>query len=98
MENGDFVTRNIVGFGFGPQNYSVCISRYYLDTSAKRMKRSDGGKLSAPRNESSNGDLPITVPGRARDGNASQTTRWYSKKTANSGLILKSLALTYHKH
>ncbi|KAI3879284.1 hypothetical protein MKX03_024259 [Papaver bracteatum] len=59
--NGDFVTRNIAGFGFSPLNYSVCISRYYLDTPTKRMKRSDGGgELSVPGNESSNGDLPIT--------------------------------------
>ncbi|XP_026460245.1 uncharacterized protein LOC113361096 [Papaver somniferum] len=89
-ENGDFVTRNIVGFGLGPQNYSVCISRYYLDTSTKRMKRSDGGVLSAPRNESSNGDLPITVQGRDRDGNASQS------KCHNR--VTRSNTITYPVH
>ncbi|KAI3918805.1 hypothetical protein MKX01_042125 [Papaver californicum] len=49
--------RKIAGFGCGPQNFSVCVSRDDHDTSAKRMKRSDG-ELSSPGNEYSNGDLP----------------------------------------
>ncbi|KAI3914895.1 hypothetical protein MKX01_018064 [Papaver californicum] len=57
-DSGCFVTRNIAGFGCGPQNYSVCVARGDHNTSAKRMKRSDG-ELSAPGNEYSNGDLPI---------------------------------------
>ncbi|XP_026441669.1 uncharacterized protein LOC113340820 [Papaver somniferum] len=85
-DSGCFVTRNIAGFGFGPLNYSVCISRYYLDTSTKRMKRSDGGVLSAPANESSNGDLPITVQGRARDGNASQNAIAATVSSSNNSL------------
>ncbi|KAI3872796.1 hypothetical protein MKX03_018999 [Papaver bracteatum] len=57
-DSGCFVTKNIAGFGCGPQNYSVCVARDDHDTSAKRMKRSEG-ELSAPGNEYSNGDLPI---------------------------------------
>ncbi|MCL7036437.1 hypothetical protein MKW94_003208 [Papaver nudicaule] len=57
-DSGCFVTRNIAGFGCGPQNYNVCVARDDHDTSAKRMKRSDG-ELSAPGNGYSNGDLLI---------------------------------------